>query len=140
MDNTRRRSRPVSGGMTGGLRKVTAIVRSTALEKVEDRLQAVGVPGITVSTVKGFGEYANLIRHDWSVEHARIEIFLRSERADEIARAIIESASTGLAGDGLVVIEPVESIYRIRSGERATSDELGGCRCDPPHEETPEAE
>lgn len=121
----------------GPLRKVTAIVRTDVLERVEKCLEDLRIPGISVTKVKGFGEYASFFSRDWMVEHARIEIFLRRERADEIARAIVEAAHTGLAGDGLVAVLPVEAIYRIRSGEMATADELGGCECvgrQEPHE------
>ena len=113
----------------GRLRKVTAIVRSDLLERVEGRLQQLGIPGVTVTRVKGYGEYENFFARDWMTEHARIEIFLSQERADEVARAIMDAAHTGIAGDGIVVVLPVESIYRIRTKEVATSDELGGCEC-----------
>jgi len=113
-----------------GLRKVVAIVRSGVLKKVETRLLELRVPGITVTRVKGYGEHANFFSRDWMIEHARIEIILRQERADEIVRAIVAAASSGLPGDGIVVVIPVESVYRIRSGERATADNLGGCECE----------
>lgn len=132
--NTRRSTRGEFAD--GPLRKITAIVRTLVLEKVEECLRELHVPGISVTKVKGFGEYANFFRPDWISEHARIEIFLRRERAEEVARAIIGAAHTGGAGDGLVVILPVEAIYRIRSGELATSDELGGCECAAPSEMT----
>lgn len=122
---TRRSKR--GGAADGPFRKITAIVRTMVLEKVEQRLQDLGVPGISVMKVKGYGEYANFYRPDWMVEHARIEIFLHRERADEVARTILDAARTGGPGDGLVVVLPVESVYRVRSGEPATSDELGGC-------------
>lgn len=118
-----------SNGGNDPLRKVTAIVRVDVLERVERRLQELRVPGISVTRVKGYGEYEDYFARDWMTEHARIEIFLRRERSDEVARAIIDAAHTGGAGDGIVVVLPVESIYRIRSGEVATSDELGGCEC-----------
>jgi nitrogen regulatory protein P-II 1 len=105
---------------------VTAIVRSVALEEIEKRLQDLRVPGFSVTKVKGHGEYENFFRHDRMTEHVRIEIFLRRERVDEIARGIIDAAQTGLAGDGIVVVLPVEAVYRIRTGELATSDDLGG--------------
>lgn len=110
------------------LRKITAIIRVSRLETVEKRLQDLGVPGISVTKVKGYGEYANFFSRDWLVEHARIEIFLTQKRADEIARAIMAAAHTGGAGDGLVVVLPVETVYRIRSGGPATADDLGGAR------------
>ncbi len=92
----------------GAVCKVTAIVRLSMLERVEDRLQDLQVPGISVTKVKGYGEYANFFRPDWMVEHARIEIFLHSARADEVARAIADAARTGGSGDGLVAVLPVE--------------------------------
>lgn len=139
-------SEPGSGASTstrgnpvdGGLRKVTAIVRVNRLERIERRLQDLLVPGVSVTKVKGYGEYEDFFARDWMSEHARIEIFLRRERAEEVARAIVEAAHTGVAGDGIVVVLPVESIYRIRSGELATSDEIGGCEClRPPADMTP---
>lgn len=122
----------------GNLREVTAIVRVEALETVERRLQDLRVPGITVTKVKGYGEYADFFAHDWMTEYARIEIFLKRERADEIAQAIMDAAHTGGPGDGIIVVLPVESIYRIRNKEVATSDELGGCKCAVQEEPTTE--
>lgn len=96
-------------------RKVIAIVRGDVLERVEMRLKDMGVKGISVSRVKGFGEYANFFRHDWLVQHARIEVFAERARAEEIARVIAEEAHTGLAGDGIVGLIPVETLFRIRT-------------------------
>ncbi len=57
------------------LRKVTAVIRGEALEKVERQLQEMGVEGISVTRVKRYGESANFSTNDWLVSHARIEIF-----------------------------------------------------------------
>lgn len=108
------------------LRKVTAIIRGSALKRVEQHLKEIRVPGISVSKVKGYGEYANFFTQDWLSQHARIEIFTTDEKAHEIADAILDSARSGCEGDGIVVVLPVLAVYRIRSGEAATSDELGG--------------
>lgn len=105
-------------------RKVTAIVRCTCLEQVEKRLQESRVKGLTVTHVKGFGEYANFFRRDWAVTHARIEIFTSATRAEEIARTIMDAARTGAPGDGIIAILPVEKVLRIRNGAEATLDEL----------------
>lgn len=107
------------------LSKITAIIRVSRLETVEKRLQELRVPGISVTKVKGYGEYANFFSRDWMTEHARIEIFLTRDLAYEIAHAILAAAHTGTAGDGLVVVLPVEAVYRIRSGEPATAHDLG---------------
>jgi nitrogen regulatory protein P-II 1 len=105
-------------------RKITAIVRSDCLEKVERRLQVAGVPGISVTQVKGFGEYANFFSRDWMVRHARIEIFTTAERADAIVTSILETACSGTPGDGMVAVLPVEVIYRVRTRAKAGPDEL----------------
>jgi nitrogen regulatory protein P-II 1 len=108
----------------GALSKVTAIVRASVLEKVEQRLRDLRVPGISVTRVKGYGEYKNFYTRDLLDEHARIEIFLPADQTDDIARAIVEVARTGYPGDGIVVVLPVESIYHVRTGERVTADEF----------------
>jgi nitrogen regulatory protein P-II 1 len=105
------------------LRKVTAIVRADLLEKVEQRLKKMGVKGVSITQVKRFGEYANFFRHDWLVRHARIEIFAKKERAEELARAIAEEAHTGLPGDGIIGLLPVEEIIRIRTQSGFGSDD-----------------
>jgi len=96
-------------------RKVVAIIRGSALEQVEDRLKKLGVKGITVSRVKGYGEYANFYKADRLVSNARIEIFTVSEKVDAIVDAIMEAAHAGVTGDGLVAVLPVEKLYRIRT-------------------------
>lgn len=101
------------------LKKITAIIRNTALEKVEAQLhRKVGVRGITVSRVKGYGEYANFFTREWLSTKAKIEIFAAKDDVDSIVAAIMESAHTGLAGDGLVAVLPVESILLIRTQSR----------------------
>ena len=102
--------------------KITAVIRRDALESVETRLKQVGVPGITVSTVKGFGEYANFFSHDWMVSHARIELFVAADQADAIIAAIRETAGTGEAGDGIIAVLPVNRLIKIRSGEEASGE------------------
>ncbi len=105
-------------------RKITAIITNEALEKVERRLAAMSVKGISITKVKGFGDYKNFYAQGWLSSHARIEIFTDSARAEEIASAIMETAHTGQAGDGIVVVIPVESVYRIRTQAAATPDDF----------------
>lgn len=95
-------------------RKVTAIIRGDALEKVEQRLHELGVPGISVTRVNGYGEYANFYSRDWMTTHARVEIFIPARRADEVAQAIMDAACSGMPGDGIVAVLPVEKLYKIR--------------------------
>jgi nitrogen regulatory protein P-II 1 len=87
-------------------------------------LHELHVPGISVTNVKGYGEYANFFTSDWTVVHARVEIFLPRRRATDVARAIADAARTGEPGDGIVVVLPVDSLYHIRSGEIFASAEF----------------
>jgi len=106
------------------LKKVTAIIRCEALEKVEKKLQDIGVRGVSITKVKGYGEYANTYTKDWLVTHAKIEIFTETSEADAIAAAIIETAHTGVSGDGMVAIQSVDKLLRIRTKGDASADEI----------------
>ncbi len=94
--------------------KITAIIRSERLEKVEHALQDSGQSGITVTKVKGYGELRNPFNNDWMEGHMRIELFTHTEKSDELVRVIMNAAHIGLAGDGIIAILPVQKIYRIR--------------------------
>lgn len=103
-------------------RKVTAIIRPDRLEAVEDRLRDLAVPGISVTKVKGYGEYANFYTQDWMLTHARVEVFIGEQRADEIVSAIMDAAHTGMEGDGIVAVLPVESVYHVRTRKKCEHD------------------
>lgn len=100
-------------------RKITAIIRALTLEAVEKNLIAAGVRGVTVTRVKGYGEYADFFSRDWMTEHVRIEIFTHRDRVAEIRDAIFAAASTGAKGDGIIAVLPVECVYRIRDRSAA---------------------
>lgn len=106
------------------MKKITAIIRYVDLEKVEMRLRDLGIGGFNISKVKGYGEYANFSRTDWKVSHARLEIFTEQSKVDEIITAIMETAHSGAAGDGIVAVLPVEKTYRIRTKSEVTSGDL----------------
>lgn len=95
--------------------KVTAIVRVEDVERVEAALQEIHVSGVSVTRVKGYGEYADFFARDWLADHARFEVFTGRERAGEVARAILAAASSGTRGDGIVCLLPVEQVWRVRS-------------------------
>lgn len=94
------------------------------LGRVEARLLELHVKGISVGHGMGYGEYMNFWTHGWMVPHATIEMYAEATRAEEIATAIVESAHTGVAGDGMVAILPVEKLYRIRTKAEATPEEI----------------
>lgn len=99
-------------------RKVTAIIRPERLEAVEECLKKLNAPGVSVTRVKGFGEYANFYEADWLCENVRVEVFVGAGQADEIAMAVMDAAHTGLEGDGIVAVLPVETVYHIRTKEK----------------------
>jgi len=105
-------------------RKITAIIRCEALEDVERELKEAGVHGISVTKVKGFGEYADFFTRDWMVTHIRMEIFTKADKAEAIAGLIMDAACAGAPGDGIVAILPVERIYRIRTKSEVTAHDL----------------
>jgi len=106
------------------MRRIVAIIRGSMLGPVEESLKQHGVKGITVSAVKGYGEYANLFREDWMVDNSRIEVFAKLDEVDAIVNAILETAHSGCTGDGLVAVMPVEKLYRIRTkGEMANEED-----------------
>ncbi len=105
-------------------RKIIAIIRSRLLEDVEERLKEIGVRGLTVTRVKGYGENKSIWAQDWLGEHARIEIFAGKNKADAIAAIIMEVSHTGGPGDGIICILPVEKIYRIRTKSEIRLDQI----------------
>lgn len=105
-------------------RKITAIITSESLEHTAEALRGIGVHGISITHVMGHGEYANFYAKDLCCKHARIEIFTHQTKADEIATTIMNAAHTGLAGDGIVAILPVERVYRIRTKSKVNSEAL----------------
>ena len=106
------------------MKLVTAIVKPFKLDDVKDALRALGVAGMTVSEVQGFGRqrgHTEVYRGtEYTVDFVpkvRIEILTDDEDAPEVARAIVEAARTDKIGDGKVWMVPVESVIRIRTGE-----------------------
>ena len=99
-------------------RKVTAIIRHERLEAVEACLKKHVVPGISVTEVKGFGEHKDFFKTDLLCEHVRVEVFIDVNQAESVAEAVMAAAHTGVEGDGIIAILPVESVYHIRTKEK----------------------
>lgn len=106
------------------MKKVEAIIKPFKLEEVKEALAQVGVQGLTVTEVKGFGRqkgHKELYRGaDYVVEFlpkVKLEIVTSDDRLEELVKAIVKSASTGRIGDGKIFVSPVEEAVRIRTGE-----------------------
>lgn len=106
------------------MKKIETIIKPFKLEEVKEALAEIGVQGMTVTEVKGFGRqkgHTEIYRgSEYTVDFlpkVKIEIVVADERVSEVAEAIVKSANTGKIGDGKVFISPVEEAIRIRTGE-----------------------
>jgi len=106
------------------IKVIVAIIRRDKLEDVEKRLRDINVERINVSKVKGYGEYHDFFARNWMVEEVRVEIFTRKEEVDTITAAIMDAAHTGVPGDGVVAVVPVEKFFLIRTQAEATPQEF----------------
>ena len=96
--------------------------RSDKLNDVEKRLEKLDVERINVCKVRGFGEYHNYFAPNWLDYEVRVEIFTKREEVDAIAQAIMDAAHTGCAGDGVVAVLPIDTLYLIRTRSEATAE------------------
>ena len=107
------------------MKMVSAIIKPFKLDDVREALAEVGVQGVTVTEVKGFGRqkgHTELYRGaEYVVDFLpkiKIELVVSDELADKAVQAISEAANTGRIGDGKIFVLPVEEAIRIRTGER----------------------
>ncbi|MEM0954052.1 MAG: P-II family nitrogen regulator [Pseudomonadota bacterium] len=106
------------------MKLVTAIIKPFKLDEVRTALSEVGVQGITVTEVKGFGRqkgHTELYRGaEYVVDFLpkmKVEIAVGSSQVDAVIEAITKAAGTGKIGDGKIFVQPLEQIVRIRTGE-----------------------
>ena len=104
---------------------ITAIIKPFKLDDVRDALGDIGVTGMTVTEVRGFGRqkgHTELYRGaEYVVDFLpkiKVEIAVSDEMADKAVQAIVEAANTGRIGDGKIFVLPVDEAIRIRTGER----------------------
>ncbi len=107
------------------MQKVEAIIKPFKLEEVKDALNAVGILGITVSEVKGFGRqkgHTELYRGaEYVVDFlpkVKVEVVVADDAVSKVTDAIEAAANTGRIGDGKIFVTPVTEAIRIRTGER----------------------
>jgi nitrogen regulatory protein PII len=101
------------------MKLITAVVRSICLEKVITGLNEIGVNGFTVFQVEGRGEEIVLYRH-FSV-HARIEIIVSDQEVDKVRKTILDLTQTGDRGDGIITVQEIKELTRIRTRETVKS-------------------
>ena len=109
------------------MRLVTAILKPFKLDDVKAALEAIGVQGMTVSEVQGFGRqrgHTEVYRGaEYSVDFVpkvRVEVLVDDSAVDKVVDVIVQAARTGKIGDGKVWVSTVDTVVRVRTGERGT--------------------
>ena len=107
------------------MNKIEAIIKPFKLDDVKDMLSEIGVHGMTISEVKGYGRqkgHKEIYRGaEYLVDFipkVKIEIVVESDKTDKVVEAIIKASNTGKIGDGKIFVFPVEEAIRVRTGER----------------------
>jgi nitrogen regulatory protein PII len=106
------------------MKLVTAIIKPFKLDDVRAALSEIGVSGMTVTEVKGFGRqrgHTELYRGaEYVVDFVpktRVDVAVRSELVDQVVEAVVKAAKTGKVGDGKIFISDIDRVVRIRTGE-----------------------
>jgi len=109
------------------MKQVSAIIKPFKLDDVREALSEIGVQGITVTEVKGFGRqkgHTELYRGaEYVVDFlpkVKLEAVIEDDMVDQVIEAVSKSANTGKIGDGKIFVYPVEQAVRIRTGETGT--------------------
>jgi nitrogen regulatory protein PII len=106
------------------MKKVTAMIKPFKLDDVREALSDIGIQGMTVTEVKGFGRQKGHTEVYRGAEYAvdflpkiQIDIVLSDDQIERVIEVIIETARTGKVGDGKIFVSPVDQVIRIRTGE-----------------------
>ncbi|MGB9766407.1 MAG: P-II family nitrogen regulator [Sulfurihydrogenibium sp.] len=107
------------------MKKVEAIIKPFKLDEVKDALTNIGIYGMTVSEVKGFGRQKGHTELYRGAEYVidflpklKIEVVVDDQQVEKVVEAIMQAARTGRIGDGKIFIIPIDDVIRIRTGER----------------------
>jgi len=110
------------------MHKIEAIIQPLKLESVRQALDKIGIHGLSVSDLDGYGKqkgHDEMFRgQEYSIaftKKVKLEIYTTDSKVDEIVKTIMESAKTGKIGDGKVFVTPIAQAYRIRTGETGDS-------------------
>jgi nitrogen regulatory protein P-II 1 len=107
------------------MKKIEAIIKPFKLDEVKNALTKIGVQGMTVTEVKGFGRQKGHMESYRGTEYSidflpksKIELIITDELVNQVVETIERAAKTGKIGDGKIFLSPVEEVIRIRTGER----------------------
>ncbi|BCO07727.1 nitrogen regulatory protein P-II [Desulfolithobacter dissulfuricans] len=106
------------------MKKIEAIIKPFKLDDVKEALNGIGIKGMTISEVKGYGRQKGHTEIYRGAEYVvdflpkiKIEIITDTDQVDKVIETIIEAARTGKIGDGKIFVLPVEKVVRVRTGE-----------------------
>jgi nitrogen regulatory protein PII len=109
------------------MRKIEAIIKPFKLDDVKEGLNDIGIHGMTVYEVKGYGRQKGHTEIYRGAEYAvdfipkiKIEIVVETSRVDQVVEIVRQAAFTGKIGDGKIFVSPIESAVRVRTGEKGT--------------------
>jgi nitrogen regulatory protein P-II 1 len=107
------------------MKKIEAVIKPFKLDDVKEALNSVGIQGMTVSEVKGYGRQKGHTEIYRGAEYAvdfipkvKVEIVIPSDRCEEVVEIVLKASYTGQIGDGKIFVVPVEDAIRVRTGER----------------------
>ncbi|MDH4317218.1 MAG: P-II family nitrogen regulator [Desulfobulbaceae bacterium] len=106
------------------MKKIEAIIKPFKLDAVKEALNAIGIKGMTVSEVKGYGRQKGHTEIYRGAEYVidflpkiKMEIIVSGDMVDQVVETIVNAARTGKIGDGKIFVSPVERVVRVRTGE-----------------------
>ncbi len=100
------------------MKKIEAIIRPSKLHDLEKALRDIGIGGMTIYEVKGFGKEQTRPDEYLFLPKTKIEIYSDDKQVEEIVRVISKTCQSGKLGDGKIAIFPMEDVVRVRTGER----------------------
>ena len=106
------------------IKEIRAFILPQRIDSVKEALLKHGVKGISISKVKGCGEYVNFFRDDMMTDHTCIDIISPDDKVEEIVSIILDATSSEGTDEGIVVISPVERIFRIRTKKELSQQEI----------------
>ncbi len=106
------------------IKKVTAIIRDEMLETVKLKLKNMGVPHVTIDSVRGYVNPQQLFEMPELGEHVRIEVLTEALGIEQVVDCIVSNAFTGTYDDGVITVSPIEDVYKINNGGKPHSFNL----------------
>lgn len=102
------------------MKKVECIIQSHKLKELSEALKFIGIGGVTVSEVKGFGNERARPENYLFLPKTKVEIYVNDDQTSEVEEVIVSTCRTGNLGDGKIAVLPVDEVIRVRTGEKGS--------------------